>query len=705
MNISYFPPTPGERPTVQLRSVRDGNTRPASVAQTTVEINVNTLPENAVVKTAVVSVTTSGVGAYGSNLEVCTVNGNDVRSAAGGEASTDVFRIELYGNRTVTLSLIYQMSRYVVSSQYTVTFSDIHVRVEWEEGEDANTYTDNEVMVPVRGAWLYDADAADFSKGGIVLQPTKCVVRETAGGKYNLEMEHPFDPEGRWKELLEERQIKAGVPPFKIPEVTLPVGKYWQVKSSVTSTPLYSRLPTYERSETPVPAWKEGPEYHTGDHVWDYYPPPSGTKTIFMSGGTNQGSGSRPGSGLGTWAVVGPLRPDSVDPHGGTGNWNPGVVIRDLESEEIVTFIAVYNSKYIQVRDYLGNIGYAPSEDLEETATAADPIVIPERRIYTQIFRIKTVSCDEASHAVTVSAEHISYDLQANKLFDCQMTEAEPATAVALLQGRLMNDDSRLIACPFEYPLITADWSFQNPVQAVLDPEDGLAGKLRCMVLRDNGDFFLLPQRSRIGARLAYGVNLTGVKWSRDISELVTRLIPRAGDGEGGMLYLDELFIDSTHIDDYAVIRTEVLDSKYSVGQEIEKADGTKQTLSKSDVIERMREECENRYYVDGADKVAVSLDVSFILLGDTEEFRQYRNLERLCLYDTIAVDTGHMETRAQVIGYEWDSIAGRYDGISIGKMYAMARKKIPGYRVANGAISYGKLSAGLIKWIKGADS
>ena len=247
MNPSYFPPNQGERPSVQLRSVRDGNTRPASVAQTTVEINVNTLPENAVVKNAIVSVTTSGVGAYGSNLEVCTVNGNNVRSGAAGAASTDVFRVELFGNRTVTLSIIYQMSRYVTSSQYTVTFSDIYVRVEWEEGEDANTYTDNEVMIPVRGAWLYDAGETDFAKNGIVLQPTKCVVRETAGGQYRLDMEHPFDPEGRWKGLLEERLIKASVPPFKIPEVTLPVGKYWQVKSAVTSTPLYSKLPTYVR--------------------------------------------------------------------------------------------------------------------------------------------------------------------------------------------------------------------------------------------------------------------------------------------------------------------------------------------------------------------------------------------------------------------------------------------------------------------------
>ena len=303
-----------------------------------------------------------------------------------------------------------------------------------------------------------------------------------------------------------------------------------------------------------------------------------------------------------------------------------------------------------------------------------------------------------------MDARHISYDFQRNGVFDCKLEEAEPATAIALLQGRLMNDDvDRLIACPFETPLITADWSFGNPIQAILDPDSGLVAQLQARLLRDNADFFILQNdRVRNGPRLSYGVNLTGVTWQRDLDKLVTRVIPRAGDGEGGFIYLDQLFVDSPYIDDYAVIHTEVLDSKYSVGQTIKKADGTEITLSRSDVVERMTEEAENRYFIDGADKVTVTLEVEFVLLGDTEEFRQYRNLQRVNLYDRIRIDTGSTTAVAQVVGYNWDCLAARYNSINIGKVFSQARKRIPGYRMAQGTITYSKLAPGLIKWIRG---
>ena len=187
------------------------------------------------------------------------------------------------------------------------------------------------------------------------------------------------------------------------------------------------------------------------------------------------------------------------------------------------------------------------------------------------------------------------------------------------------------------------------------------------------------------------------------IDDIVTRIIPRAGDGSNGFIYLDETFVDSEHINEYAVIHVEVLDSQYSVGQTIEHADGTAQTLNRDNVIQRMRQEALDRFYYDQADVPTVTLDVDFVLLGDTEEYREYRNLQRINLYDTIEIDTGSTTVTAQVIGYEWDCLMGRYNGISIGKVYSQARKRIPGYRVATGAITYSKLSPGLIKWIRGA--
>ena len=656
----------------------------------------------------------NGAGAYGTNVSTCTVNGQEVRS--GGSNSPRTFKVpfQVTSSRIEQVRLAFRFNQYWATDQATIDFTDVGVVVAYEIIQDDEV--DNEVLIPQKTVELYSPTETDFTKNGLVLHPIECIVEEEAAGSWELRMEHPFDLDGRWRSLLEECIIKAPVPPYKIPATVIPVGMVYQVKSTVTSTPLYSQLPTYSKADDPgdnssnYDRWNAYTEYSAGVYCWDYYGSPQ-EKTIFRSGGTNFGNNDKPGDGGGTWAYVGPLNPSSSNPGTGQGIFNPGVIIRDIPyltsgNPTQVTFIATYNWKYIKIRDNLGNIGYGIAADYEETSTIAQPYTEPARKIYTQLFRIYDVSSDEAGQVVTVNARHISYDFQHNGVFDCEMTEADPATAIALLQGRLMYNDSRLIACPIKYPLINANWSFRNPIQALLDPDDGLAAQLHAKVLRDNDDFFILPEYPyRIGARLVYGVNLRGVSWNRNSDDIVTRIIPRAGDGNNGYIFLDEMFVDSEHINDYPFPRIEVLDSQYSVGQKIEHANGSKETLNKDAVIYRMRQEARDRFIYDGADSVSVSLDVDFVLMGDTEEYKQYRNLQRINMYDKCEIDTGNTTLTAQVVGYRWDCLMARYIGISIGKVFSQAQKRLPGYRVARGAITYSKLSPGLIKWVKGASS
>ena len=300
---------------------------------------------------------------------------------------------------------------------------------------------------------------------------------------------------------------------------------------------------------------------------------------------------------------------------------------------------------------------------------------------------------------------HYSYDFQGNALFDCQLNEADPMSAIAILQGSLMLPDERQIVCNMIAPKITADWSFKNPVYALLDPDEGLLAKVNGKLIRDNADFYLLENdNSESGVRLAYGVNLMGVEWSRDMEDVVTRIIPRAGDGNNGYLYLDELFVDSPHINDYPVIVIEVLDTAWAVGQEIELPDGTTKTLTVEDCKQKMREDAEKRFSEDNADAVAISVRVQFVLMGDTEEYAQYRGLQRLNLYDVVPINTGPsgLEITAQVSGYQWDAILRRYQEITIGSVKAITRKRIPGYRVNNASISIAKLAPSLANKIRG---
>ena len=147
-----------------------------------------------------------------------------------------------------------------------------------------------------------------------------------------------------------------------------------------------------------------------------------------------------------------------------------------------------------------------------------------------------------------------------------------------------------------------------------------------------------------------------------------------------------------------------MLDSEYSVGQKIEKADGTQITLSREDVLQRMREEAEKRFDVDKCDAVLVNLDVQFLLLGDTEQYKQYRGLQRVNIYDQITVKTGPsgMEITAQVTGYEWDCLMRRYNEITVGRIYGQNRRQVAGFQMATGAITYSKLAPGLINKLKG---
>ena len=61
---------------------------------------------------------------------------------------------------------------------------------------------------------VFDIGSANFQNNGdAILAPTKGSVKMVAAGQYNLTMEHPIDPEGKWKHLVPEALIRAPIPP------------------------------------------------------------------------------------------------------------------------------------------------------------------------------------------------------------------------------------------------------------------------------------------------------------------------------------------------------------------------------------------------------------------------------------------------------------------------------------------------------------
>ena len=584
------------------------------------------------------------------------------------------------------------VSNPTVTITYTVTPQEEEEEEEQEELEESTA----------RNICVFPKTATTFlTNGRAVLSPFSALVHEIAGGEYSLTMEHPMDQSGKWALLTEEALIRCPVPEKWTPRIVMPAAALWQV--TATTTPLYSVLPNWSKANTPVDSiianpglweWQSGTPYTKG-----YYVTFQGAIWTSRQDGN---AGHYPGYND-YWDFV-----CNIDGSGRSDEYiyDPGTVAETLAQGETISFVADYNGTYMRVRSLRGVVGYVRRADCAQTGSSSGQTVIAPRHIVAQVFRVKSVTVNDDIRTVSVYAEHISYDFGANKLYDCQMDGVTPATAIGILQGATINPDSRLIATNMTSPTVTADWSWSSPISALLDPDSGLVPQLRAQLIRDNYDFFILPNDSPAqGTALRYGQNLKGVSWDRAMEDVITRVVPRGAKADGSTLLLPEVFVDSDNINAYALTYIETLDCGCAVGQTIKQSDGTEKTLTIDDCYAIMREKAQNRFYVDGADAATVRVRVQPLLLGDTVEYAQYKGMDALHLYDAVPVSVPHasLNVSAQLCEYTWDAAPGkrRYTSVILGRVFSFGGRTVAGYNVADGAISYQKFSPGAIKKIR----
>ena len=549
---------------------------------------------------------------------------------------------------------------------------------------------------------LYDKDATEFEDNGLcVLSPSQCSVAEIAGGKYELHIEHPYDEYGKFTMLVEDYLIKAPVPPVSLPEITLPALTLWKTNKA---TDLYSKLPvgrypTQEetcieniRNNASSYAWVMTKFYNVGDYV---------VRNGVIYKAKSFTLHKPPGEDSSVWARVGLVNDPSPYP-----TYDPGTVEESLAANEKITKIADYNSEWIRARSIRGKVGYVKRADCDET-TETEGQTIPAQTITEQVFRIYSVSADDEARMVSVDARHISYDFQGNALYDCVLTEATPADAIAIIQGALMIPDNRAIGCNITDKTVTADWSFKNPISALLDPGEGLLKAIDGNLYRNNRDFYLLDL-TRTGITLKYGLNLRGVKWTRNNENVITRIVPRCNNGSDGYIYLEDMYVESPYASLFSYPRIYVMDCKYAVGEKHEKPDGTTITWDENSCRTQMEADAEAMFTNEHVDGVDVTLDVNFLLIGDTEEYKQYRGLQTVRMYDTIKVQLEQMgniiEINAMVTEYQWDCLRKRFYSVRLGTVKNFNRR-ISGYRVVNQSITYDKLSPDLINRIRSANA
>ena len=388
------------------------------------------------------------------------------------------------------------------------------------------------------------------------------------------------------------------------------------------------------------------------------------------------------------------------------GNYTKGSAeLAKLPQNEEFYLISVYSTSWLYIQTKKGIQGYIEAAKVQYVRTETTE-EMSARQVATQLFRIYEVQADSARKTVSVKARHASYDLAGNLVTNCAVKSVEAAVALSRLRSSLLFDEECTLATNLteEDGLFTGDFSWKNPINALLDPDTGIVANLKGKLIRDNWDIFVNKNTSiDRGLRLSYGRNLTGVSWKRDTSNLINRVVPVAQKANGTELTLDEMWVDSPILDSYPVIRTEYLKINEKIGGEDPDGNAwTEETLK-----EYMRQKAAERFSVDNVDKPLVELDVQFLLLGDSDEYRQYRKLERLSLYDTVLVEdpTLNLSLSLQVSEYSWDPARERFTGIKLGSVFEQRGRIINGYNLVDGSIRYNKLSPDTIAAIKEAIS
>ena len=333
------------------------------------------------------------------------------------------------------------------------------------------------------------------------------------------------------------------------------------------------------------------------------------------------------------------------------GRYKPGTEVIKLGMDGKFMQVAIVDggaSGYM----WATNLTYVRSET--DSAANDDPsnaVTVTQAR--EQLLRIKTVRRSDTDNRVTVSAEHITYDLAGAIVASVYAPEKVAAnTVVAQLLAKADHDAGISVHCDITTP-ITGDYTGRNLIDCLLSTEDGVATQCSARVYRDNFDLWILPDEERAtGVEIRYGKNLTCATLTEDISGVITRILPMGRDKDGNPLLGD--YVESEHPGAAPTVNAKAVEYDVQIGKDDIKTEAQAkaklQELAQADMAA-------------GADGKSVELDVDFVRLELTPLYRHLANQYALHLYDTVPVIDSRAGINASVrmTSYTWDPLTLRY--------------------------------------------
>lgn len=517
---------------------------------------------------------------------------------------------------------------------------------------------------------LYPKGQTDFSVSGIELQPQESSVTWAQNGRYDFSMIIPREKcEGITFDY--GMILRVSVPEEETGDIHLGTVSYYTVNGD--ETPLYSKLPSRVRAS--YDNWEPLRSYMAGDKR-------SYDKKNWQCRVGHGGRSVPPPDGN-LWTQISDYRDV------------PGTAAATLSAGTQIMVTAEFNEEYFEAATIGGATGYI-AKDAVTSQGETEERVIPSITITEQCFEIIGIEKEENGHQIRITGQHISYALSRTTLGECNIVGVSPATALIFIAGAMKESYGGHLYTDISEGTISADFSWKNAQAALLDPKAGLANATGGRITRDGLDVYLLANHEGTPEyEVVYGGNLKNVEWTGGVEDIVTRVYPLAQREDGSPLLLPEEHIDSVRTVPF--VRPEILNTGLKIGQKVTNSDGTEVELTEADVYSRMREMAQNRFSIDQCDKAEVTLDLDWIHMPDTEEYKAYQDMRNASPNAWTRVVNGPMgmDTVIQMTGYTFDPIKLRYKKATFGTQ--KASPSVPGYQLASGAVTARALAMGSV--------
>ncbi|EIF6295400.1 phage tail protein [Clostridium perfringens] len=363
------------------------------------------------------------------------------------------------------------------------------------------------------------------------------------------------------------------------------------------------------------------------------------------------------------------------------------IKVDDAEKE---TYITIYDSKEIkfvsnglailedcyrceveEVMNGLYNLELEyPTDDNKSKYLVKDNIIKASTPNGEQPFRIYRVL--ENLDTTIVYAKHIFFDLVANFLMDCRHKFATCQQALEdILSSTLYKHNFTCSSNIIERS--NAYYIRKNPVEAILTEENSIVSMYNAEILRDK---FKIIANDSIGKDnhviIEYKKNLLGLEKDDDNSEVVTRVIPTGLSSKDVSIMIDEIYLDSPLINDY--INPIVKEYHFSDLKE-----DTEKGITIDEIKRQLKIKAEELFSKDHIDLPKTNYRINFLDLSSTEEYKDFKALEKVKLGDIVTVRHKEMniDIKRKVVKYRWDCINKEYIEIELGDLKQTLSKDI----------------------------